>query len=207
MQADSQSVPLPPAWLPTPEVIERANVTAAIRQLGLPDYPALHRWSIENRAAYWKLVVDRLGIRFHAAPARIVESADPIHPRWFPGATMNIVESCFLADPKMPAIFESNGGSGERVWRYEELQRLTARVANTLAARRIAPGDAVGVIMPMSTRSVAIYLGIIAAGATVVSIADSFSSDEIAARLRLGGAKMVFTQDRVAWGSEAIAAL
>src|ERR1700722_11346332 len=62
--ADSLSRPTGPAWLPTRALIDRANVTEVGRQLGLADYPALHRWSIENRQAYWKLVIERLGIRF-----------------------------------------------------------------------------------------------------------------------------------------------
>src|SRR5207244_3258139 len=55
---------------------------------------------------------------------------------------------------------------------------------------------------PMSLRSVAIYLGVIATGAAVVSIADSFAADEIATRLRLANARMVFTQDTVPWGAK-----
>jgi acetyl-CoA synthetase len=187
---------------PTPEVIERANVTAVARQLHLSGYPALHRWSVENRPAYWALVVERLGVRFTNPPATIVDAADPIHPRWLAGATMNIVDSCFLADPKLPAIIESDGSAPQRIWTGDELKRLTARVANGLTAHGIAPGDTVGVVMPMTARAVAIYLGIIAAGAAVVSIADSFSADEIATRLRLANAKMLFTQDVVAWGSK-----
>ncbi len=41
----------------------------------------------------------------------------------------------------------------------------------------------------------AIYLGIIRAGCVVVSIADSFSATEIASRLRIARAKLIFTQD------------
>jgi len=194
-----------PAWLPTPEVIERANVTAAARQLGLPDYTALHRWSVENREAYWALAIERLGIRFQRRAERIVDLALPTRPRWLPGAKMNIVESCFLTDPKSPVVIESDGTAAPRVWSGEELRRLAARVANALAARGIVPGDTIGLIMPMTARSVAIYLGIVAAGAAVVSIAESFASEEIATRLRLAGARMVFTQDVAPWGTRRLA--
>ncbi len=85
---------------------------------------------------------------------------------------------------------------------YGELRRLTMRVAGSLNARGIAAGDAVGAVMPMSARSVAVYLGIIAVGAAVVSIADSFAAEEIATRLRLADAKLVFTQDAVLWGAK-----
>jgi acetyl-CoA synthetase len=194
-----------PAWLPTPEVIERANVTAVARQLGLADYPALHRWSIENREAYWALVIERLGIHFRNRPQKIVDATQPTRPRWLPGARMNIVDSCFLADPALPAIIESDGTAAPRIWSGAQLRHLTARVANALVARGIFPGDTVGAIMPMTARSVAIYLGIVAAGAAVVSIADSFAAEEIATRLRLADAKMVFTQDVAPWGTRRLA--
>jgi acetyl-CoA synthetase len=194
-----------PAWLPTPEVIERANVTAVTRQLGLSDYPALHRWSIQNRTAYWSLVIERLGIRFRNSPESIVDISQPTRPRWLPGARMNIVESCFRADPALPAVIESDGTAPPRIWSGAELQRLTARVANGLIARGVVPGDTIGVIMPMTARSVAIYLGIVAAGAAVVSIAESFAAGEIATRLRLAQAKMVFTQDVAPWGARRLA--
>ena len=35
-----------PAWWPTADVVARANVTAVAKELGLADYPALHRWSV-----------------------------------------------------------------------------------------------------------------------------------------------------------------
>ena len=194
-----------PAWRPTPELIDRANVTAVARQLGLPDYPALHRWSIENRADYWALVIERLGIRFQHRPATLIDSTHPTRPRWLPGARMNIVESCFLADPALPVVIESDGSAGPHVWSGKQLQRLTARVANGLIACGIVPGDAIGVVMPMTARSVAIYLGIVAAGAVVVSIAESFAAEEIAMRLRLANARMVFTQDLAPWGAKRLA--
>ena len=54
--------------------------------------------------------------------------------------------------------------------------------------------------MPMTAESVAIYLGIIKAGCAVVAIADSFAAPQIAARLQIGEAKAVFTQDVILRG-------
>ncbi len=50
--------------------------------------------------------------------------------------------------------------------------------------------------MPMTIESVIAYLGIVAAGATVVSVADSFAPHEIATRLAMTAPVMVVTQDR-----------
>ncbi len=54
----------------------------------------------------------------------------------------------------------------------------------------------------MTTEAIAIYLGIIRAGHTVVSIADSFSAEQVAARLRISNASMVFTVDQVQRGAK-----
>src|SRR3954454_19646353 len=60
---DAPNRPDAPAWLPTPDVIDRANVTAFGRELGLSDYPALHRWSVLHPGRYWEHAIKRLGIR------------------------------------------------------------------------------------------------------------------------------------------------
>lgn len=51
--------------------------------------------------------------------------------------------------------------------------------------------------MPLTVEAVVIYLGIVLAGCAVVSIADSFVAREIGARLRIAGARAIFTQ--VGW--------
>ena len=55
--------------------------------------------------------------------------------------------------------------------------------------------DRVAIDMPMTVESVAIYLGAVAAGCPVVTVADSFAPAEIAVRLGLGQARCIFTQD------------
>ena len=193
----------PAAWIPSPAIIDHANVTATAGLLGLADYRALHRWSIQNRPAYWQLVIDRLGICFRKPPEKILDPADPLHPRWLVGARMNIVDSCLAGEDDSPAIIESNGQAHRR-WTTDQLRRLTARVANGLMAQGIRPGDAVAIIMPMTATAVASYLGVIAAGAVAVSIADSFAPTEIGMRLRLSKAKLVITQDVVRWGTKVL---
>jgi acetyl-CoA synthetase len=191
-----------PAWLPSRTVIDHANVTATAGDLGLRDYAAFHQWSVQNREDYWRYVIDRLRIRQRVPFSRIMDGSHPTRPKWLVGATLNIVESCFQADSGHIAVIESDGKEPSRRYTYAELSRMTARVASGLQAAGVSPGDTVAVILPMSFRSIAIYLGVIAAGAAVISIADSFAADEIALRLRLANARLVFTQDIIPWGAK-----
>ncbi len=47
---------------------------------------------------------------------------------------------------------------------------------------------------PMTATAVVAYLGIVLAGCAAVSVADSFVAAEIASRLRVVGARAIFTQ-------------
>jgi acetyl-CoA synthetase len=190
-----------PVWLPSPQVIEHANVTTLRKRLGLADLPAVQRWSVQNVEAFWQLVVEALGIKFDQQPQRML--ADPAQvqsPTWLPGAQMNIVESCFSEAAlrgAAPAIIVGTRSGELKRQSYDELRRLTNRVSNGLVEAGFKPGDAVAIDMPMTGESVAIYLGIIQAGCAAVSIADSLAAEQITMRLKLGAASGIFTTDHM----------
>ena len=185
-------------WMPSPSDMEDSNVAWLIRETGAADYEALHSWSVERREEYWERTIGRLGIRFSTAPERILDpGSSPEMPRWLPGARLNIVESCFAADPGAPAILHQSEGGKLKTVTYGELAELSGRVAAGLGKLALNPGTAIAIFMPMTYEAVAIYLGILQAGCVAVGIADSFRPPEIATRLRLAGAQLVFTQGAV----------
>jgi len=187
----------PPAWFPSKQQIQATNIAAFIKQLKLDSYPEFHTWSAQHRAEFWEMAIARLGIRLHEPYTQIVDLSGGVEfAQWLVGARLNIAESCFLAPLDHPAIiFQQQQESSLKSWSYGELLALTNRVANGLVDAGFAPFDAIAIVMPMTAEAVAIYLGIVKAGCTVVSIPDSFAACEIAARLRLSQAKAVFTQD------------
>lgn len=193
----------PPAWLPERRHLEESNLGRLIRRKGFAGYSELHAWSIARREEFWAEMVDRLGIRL-ARPCRRILEGGPEHPRWLPGAELNIAESCFKGDRERPAVLFYEEGGGRGVLTLGELDRLSNRVALGLAGRGVRPGDALAVDMPMTAESVALYLGILKAGAAAVSIADSFAPEEIATRLKIAGAKGIFTCDRILRGGKSL---
>ena len=193
-----------PKWIPSDDVVASANLTSAIHDRGLTGYDEFYEWSRTDRAGFWDYTMRRLGIRLAKAPvATLGESSTPEHPVWFPGARLNIAESCFLADPQSIAIrYQAAGGFGEIT--YGQLRRQVNRVANGLTKLGIGEGDRVAIAMPMNLEAVLAYIGIVLAGAVVVSIADSFAPDEIATRLRIANADTVVTQDAIRRGDKAL---
>jgi len=174
-----------------------------MRRVGVDSYDALHAWSTQNRAAYWGLAIERLGVRFQHPWNRVGDfSGGSEHPRWLVDARLNIVESCFAAPADSPAIIHQTDEGTLKTMSVGELEDRTNRVADALQRRGCAIGDAVAILMPMTAESVTIYLGIVKAGGMVVSIADSFRPKEIATRLLLANARLVFTQDVIVRGGK-----
>ncbi|HVE16315.1 MAG TPA: AMP-binding protein, partial [Chthoniobacterales bacterium] len=185
-----------PDWTPSAEFVETTNAAWLMRRVGVNSFDELHAWSVQNRSAYWALAIERLGIVLKRPYEDILNLADGVEaPRWLEGARLNIVESCFTAPESATAIVHRTESGVTETMTFGDLARLTNRVANGLARHGHGPGTAVGIYMPMTAESVAIYLGIVKAGCVAVGIADSFRPPEIATRLRLAGVPVVFTQD------------
>jgi len=195
-----------PMWLPGQGDLEQANLTDWMRAVGMDDYREFHRWSVDEREKFWRMAIERLGIRFRRPPVETLDVSRGVpRARWLVGARMNIVESCFQADANQTAIIAQRPGGRLEPVSYGELEELTSRVARSLFQAGFSAGDAIAVAMPMTAMSVPIYLGIVAAGCTVVSIADSFAGPEIASRLRISGARAIFTYDVMVRSGKTIA--
>ena len=188
----------PPAWFPSEEQLQTTNIAALMKQLQVSSYQKLHTWSVQNRAEFWKVMIQRLGIPLREKYTQIVDFTDGLEsPQWLMEARLNIAESCFQAPEDDLAIVFQQPGSSLSTLTYGELHALTNRVANGLVEVGFQPEDAIAIYLPMTAESVAIYLGIVKAGCVVVSIADSFAPQEIATRLRISAAKGIVTQDYI----------
>ena len=71
------------------------------RGLAFDDYPALHRWSVEDLDGFWSSIWEFYGVRAHTPYERVLGRRELPGARWFPGATLNYAEHAHrpLADP------------------------------------------------------------------------------------------------------------
>jgi acetyl-CoA synthetase len=193
---DRSPTDLPPfAWWPAEETRARAHLNALLGDVGVRDYAALHRWSVENRAQFWEKTLARLGVVFETPPATILDLDGGVEsPRWLPGARLDVTRSAFTGDPGRPAILFGREEAGAlETWTYRELEEQVDRFAGGLREGGFSPGDAVALYMPMTPECVAAYLGTVRSGCRVVSIADSFSPAELAKRMEIAGSRTVVT--------------
>jgi acetyl-CoA synthetase len=192
-----------PAWTPTAEEASATNIAQALERLRLDDYRSLHRWSVEHREAFWRDFIETRAIAFATPPRRVLDNARGAeYPDWLPGARMNIANSCFLAPRDAIAVVHGSAGAPLQPVTYAELDALSNRFANALMNHGIRGG--VAIVMPMTLEAVIAYLGIVKAGATAVSIADSFAPEEIQTRMQIAGATVAVTQDVVVRGDKTL---
>ncbi len=196
----------PPAWIPGEEQAANSNLDRLTAELGLPDYQALHRWSLEDRDGFWAAVIERLGIVFETPPEKTADFSSGVEDvRWLPGARMNITDSCFRAEPDRPAVVWAREQDKEpQVTTYGELEALVNRAAGGFARLGLPRGSAVALFMPMNLECVVAYLAVIRAGLRVISIADSFSVNELSSRLELAEARLVVTQEAYLRGGKEV---
>jgi acetyl-CoA synthetase len=186
----------PPVWFPSSAIPTESNAGKWMHELGHKRFADFHRWTVENRPEFWRQAIEKLGIVFSRPPTEILdESQGTAKAAWFTDAQLNIVDSCFQAPEEEIAIVAQNPAGAIRQVTYGQLRRQANRVSNSLVDAGCKFGDAIAVVLPMTAWSVPIYLGIVQAGCVVVSIADSFAPPEIASRLQISGAKLVFTYD------------
>jgi acyl-CoA synthetase (AMP-forming)/AMP-acid ligase II len=104
------------------------------------------------------------------------------------------------APQSIPAVLERRAGetpdrvgvaSDDETLTYRQLQDTAERVARSLIAAGVEPGDRVGMWAPNSVRWVPAGLGIYMAGATLVPLNTRFKSAEAAYVVRASGAKVV----------------
>lgn len=185
-----------PAWFPGEQELCDSHLAQWLRDLNLNSMEELQDWSINNREAFTQKLIDSLGLLFQEQPRQMMNlDAGVEQIQWLPGAEMNVVESCFKNKSEQAAIVFQQGNHDLQQLSYQELKTLTAQVANGLKEAGVQSGERVAVMMPMTPESVALFLGIIAAGCVVVTIADSFSAEEMQVRLEITKPKLIFIQD------------
>ncbi len=194
-----------PVWEPSKEEIERTNIFSVMRDLQISSYEKIYQFSIAQRGAFWEKTLEKIGVVYKKQYETILDISQGIEaPKWLKGARLNISDSCFKADLQKIAIISQSENGPLKNTTYGELNGLSNKIANGLVSKGLKKGDAVAIVMSMNMESVAIYLGIVKAGMAVVSIADSFAPEEIATRLRISDAKLIFTQDFLLRGGKKI---
>jgi acetyl-CoA synthetase len=192
-------VTIPVSWVPTPDAVERANVTRLMRAHGIDGLGALHRRSLDHDW-FWPAVLTDLGIEFETPYEQVVDLGDgPARARWFTGGHINAAAACLdrWADsaPGRAAVGWDTEAGDRNELNYAQLTDLADGVAAALAGLGVDKGDTVGIYMPLAPQTVAALYGCWKLGAIAVPIFSGFGADALARRLIDSSARVLITAD------------
>ena len=189
-------------WRPTPAHIARSRMAAALKRWGFSSMEDFHRASVDRPEWFWPAAAEDLGIPLRGPVQKVCdESAGREFPRWFTGATLNIVDSCVdrhAADPQQAGrtavTYEGDNGS-RRSLTFTELKTEVDRFAAGLQALGVGKGDRVALFMPSVPEAAVVILGSAKIGAVVVPSFSGYGSESLATRLQASEAKVLVTAD------------
>ena len=191
-----QAYEYPVVWAPTEAVKAHTNLSRWMKKADKHSYPAFYKWSTTEREAFYQLALEELQIEFQEEPKQVLDLSEGAeHPKWLPGATMNIVDSIFAnVEPDKTAVLAGSETQADpQATTYGELETLVSRAADGFRKLGLAAGDNVILYVPLSLESTVAYLGLLKAGMRAVLVADSFSGAEITRRAEIVECKAIVT--------------
>jgi acetyl-CoA synthetase len=187
-------------WRPSPERVERANVTRLARKLGAADFHGLHAVSVAEPERFWPAVVEDLGLEFSRPWDAVFDnSRGPEWTTWFVGGRLNIARICLhrwaAERPGDEAlVWQSEDGLRESLT-WAEASHQTTQLAEALVELGIEQGDRVAIYMPMCPAVAIASQACAHIGAVQVPIFSGFAGPALASRLEDSGAKAVLCAD------------
>ncbi len=187
-------------WRPSPERIERANVTRLARRLGADGYRELHRISIEEPERFWPAVVEDLGIAFSRPWDAVVDTSRGAEwATWFTGGRVNVARACLhrwaAERPDGEALVWQSEDGLRTALSWAEASRQTVQLAEALVELGVGAGDRVAIFMPMCPAVAVASHACAHVGAVQVPIFSGFAAPAIASRLEDSQAKVVLSAD------------
>jgi acetoacetyl-CoA synthetase len=174
-----------PLWTPTHEQAAAAPMTAfmeaaaEISGLPLSSYAQLHRWSIDEREAFWSLVWDFCGVVGHKGEAVLADGDKMPGASFFPDARLNFAENLLRKTGASEAIVFRGEDKVERRLSWNELHALTSRLQQLFLSLGVKAGDRIAAMMPNMPETVAAMLATASIGAVWSSCSPDFGEQGV----------------------------
>lgn len=170
-----------PLWRPSAERVSGANMTAFMRKLeaewhvALPDYAALHRFSIAEMEKFWRSFWDFSGVVAETRGKVAMENPGAMPGcRFFPEARLNFAENLLRRRDEGDAIVFWGEDQVRRRMSWRALEETVSRLAQALEKEGVKAGDRVAGWLPNMPETVVAMLAAASLGAVWSSSSPDF---------------------------------
>ncbi len=188
-----------PIWQPNPQSIKDSQLSRFTdfvnhkQQLSLSSYSQLHQYSIENRALFWRDIIDFCDVIYHQdAEHDLQDDGHMIDARWFQGMTLNFAENLLRKNDDDAAIAFSNEQGQTIEYSYRQLNQKVAQIQQKLKQCGIKKGDRVVGFMPNIPETITAMLAATSLGAVWSSTSPDFGINGVVDRFGQIAPKVMF---------------
>ena len=196
-------------WQPSPERIADANLTrfaALVRErhgVSAGDYAALHRWSIEDRAAFWTAIWEYGAVIGDRGDGPALVDGDRMPgAKWFPAARLNFAENLLRRRDDAPGIVFRGEDRVRLSLSFRQIHDAVSMVAQALRAAGVAKGDRVAGYLPNMPEAVIAMLATASIGAIWSSASPDFGVQGVVDRFGQIAPKVLFSADGYFYGGK-----
>lgn len=161
----------------------------------LPDYQALHRWSIEDRAAFWTLIWDFCDVIGNRGATALIDRSHMREAEFFPDAKLNFAENLLRHQGYGEAIIFRGEDKVERRLTWNDLHALVSKLQQFMLAEGVKPGDRIAGMMPNMPEAIALMLAASSIGAVWSSCSPDFGAQGVLDRFGQIEPKLFFACD------------
>ena len=169
-------------------------------EAGFSDYPALHRWSIEEPEAFWARLWRFCVIRGSKDFGEVLREGERFQDaEWFPEARLNFAENLLWQDDSRLALIYRDEAGRRREISYGRLREEVGRVAAGLRNLGVERGHSVAAWMPNMPETIVFMLAAASIGAVFSSCSQEFGVPAVLDRFGPLGPRVLLAADGYHW--------
>ncbi|MEO9339459.1 acetoacetate--CoA ligase [Mesorhizobium sp. SB112] len=174
-----------PLWTPSKQQIAAAPISAFTAEaegrtgIRFADYAALHRWSIEDREAFWDLVWDFCGIVGEKGKTVLANGDKMPGAAFFPGSKLNYAENLLKKTGSDDALVFRGEDKVERRMSWDALREQVSKLQQLFVLAGVKKGDRIAAMMPNMPETIAAMLATASIGAIWSSCSPDFGEQGV----------------------------
>ncbi len=196
-------------WTPSPEWVERSNLTAYMRWLSrtrglkFTSYDELWRWSVGDLDAFWGSIWEYFNVQASTPYERVLGRREMPGAEWFPGARLNFAEHALRHErPGADAVYYLSERIPLTRMSWEELGNAVRVLATRLRKLGIQPGDRIAGYIPNTPHALIAMLATTSIGAIWTSCGPEFGTRGVLDRFTQLAPRMLFCVDGYQYASK-----
>jgi len=195
-------------WKPSKESIDNSRLmdfaqsAEVLYKVALPNYDAIHKWSVDSPEEFWSHASSHLGLRCEVGDHVLATGEKLQESVFFPDGSINIAENLLKRNDDTEAIIWANelGNVSKLTW--SELNDQVSLLQQAMIDLGVESGDCVAAWMPNSPETISVMIAAASIGAVFTSTSPDFGPTGLLDRFTQVGPKVLFATDGYFYGGK-----